>query len=217
MFVCMALITSIGFLIKFTLITGRESWKIYGENVDLLFWGMDRHQWGTIHLYIGLILLGLLILHIYLHCKMIVELYHQLIKSPRTRKISLCILLIVCILLLIAPFAVNPKVVEHTNGKGHRSTGQIYENEIKSNSVTYGKLQNKSNEQYTISGTAIEVKGYMTLEDVAQKYNIPVKIITNQLEIPSSALKEKLGKLRKVYGFKMTDIEKLISEYHESH
>ena len=48
----------------------------------------------------------------------------------------------------------------------------------------------------------------MTLNEIAQKYNVPVDIIINKLGIPKSALKvQKLGKLRKIYNFKMQDID----------
>lgn len=40
----MAAITGIGFLIQFTLISGQKRSLVYGENVELYFRGMDRHQ-----------------------------------------------------------------------------------------------------------------------------------------------------------------------------
>ncbi len=43
MFLLMMAIGGIGFLIKFILIPGSARWIRYGENVELYFWGMDRH------------------------------------------------------------------------------------------------------------------------------------------------------------------------------
>ena len=111
MFICMTLIVSIGFLMKFTLIPGKERWEIYGKKVDLLLFGMDRHQWGTIHLYIGFILIVLLVLHIFLNWKMIVTLYNKLITAPKTRKVCFWILIVLSIFLMVSPFIVSPKVV----------------------------------------------------------------------------------------------------------
>jgi hypothetical protein len=45
--VCMAAITGIGLLMKNVLVPGYKRWDIYGRNVELYFWGLDRHQWGT--------------------------------------------------------------------------------------------------------------------------------------------------------------------------
>ena len=220
MFICMMLVASIGFLIKFTLIPGREAWEIYGRNVDLFLFGMDRHQWGTLHLYIGFTLLGLLILHIYLHWKMIVALYRQLITSPKVRKIGCWIFIVVSIFLMVFPFLVNPNLVDREPGKGYHRRSEIYEDQTQSAiEKTEDKLQSsKPHDKYTLSGITIEVKGYMTLYEVAQRYNVPVDIIINKLGIPKSALNvQKLGKLRKMYDFKMQDIERIIYEYHKFH
>jgi len=211
MFVCMMLITSIGFLIKFTLIPGREAREIYGRNVDLFLFGMDRHQWGTIHLYIGFILLGLLILHIYLHWKMIVALYRKLMPSSKIRKIGCWIFVAVSIFLMVFPFLVNPKVVDREPGKGYHGGSKIYEEQ------TQSAIKKPEDKLQSLSGIAIEAKGYMTLNEVAQKYNVPVDIIINKIGIPKSALNvQKLGKLRKMYNFKMQDIDRIIYEYHKS-
>ncbi|MDD2549271.1 MAG: hypothetical protein PHD00_04150, partial [Bacteroidales bacterium] len=40
----------IGFLIKYTLLSGEKRNLLYGKNVNLELLGLDRHQWGTIHL-----------------------------------------------------------------------------------------------------------------------------------------------------------------------
>ena len=217
MFICMMLVVSIGFLIKFTLIPGREAREIYGRNVDLFLFGMDRHQWGTIHLYIGFTLLGLLVLHILLHWKMIVALYRQLIPSPKIRKRVCWIFVVVSIFLMVFPFLVNPKVVDRGSGKGYHGGSKIYKGQTQSPiKKTEDKPQSKHHDNHTLSGIAIEVKGYMTLNEIAQKYNVPVDIIINKLGIPKSALKvQKLGKLRKIYNFKMQDIDRIIYEYYK--
>ena len=75
MFICMILLASIGFLIKYTLSTGREAWQLFGKNVELSMLGLNRHVWGDIHLYIAFVLLGLFLLHILMHWKMIKALF----------------------------------------------------------------------------------------------------------------------------------------------
>tara|TARA_R110002033_G_scaffold38827_3_gene78300 strand:+ start:2890 stop:3105 length:216 start_codon:yes stop_codon:yes gene_type:complete len=51
----MSAVVGIGFLIKYTLISGKERNVIYGKNVELSLFGMDRHEWGYIHLVIAFV------------------------------------------------------------------------------------------------------------------------------------------------------------------
>jgi len=119
---CLAAITGIGLLIKFVLVPGSQRWEIYGQNVSLFFVELDRHQWGTIHFIIGLIFLGLLVLHVVLHWQMIVSIYHKLIPNSFARWITALILLVVTIFLFAFPYFVKPQVIKQGHGKSH---GQI--------------------------------------------------------------------------------------------
>ena len=116
---CLAAIAGIGFLIKYVLVPGYQRWEIYGRNVSLFFWRLDRHQWGTIHYIIGIVFLALLVLHIVLHWQMIVGIYRRLIPNRFARWITALILLVVTVLLLAFPYLVKPEVVEQGGGQGH--------------------------------------------------------------------------------------------------
>jgi len=113
---CMAGITGIGLLMKNVLVPGYKSWDIYGRKVELYFWGLDRHQWGTIHFIIGLVFLGLVILHIVLHWSMIVGIYRKLIPNVTARWMTAIILLVLTIVLAFFSYTVRPDVHEG----GHR-------------------------------------------------------------------------------------------------
>ena len=82
---CLAAIAGIGLLIKYVLVPGHQRWEIYGRNVSLFLWGLDRHQWGTIHFIIGLVFLSLLVLHVVLHWSMVVGVYRRLIPNRFAR------------------------------------------------------------------------------------------------------------------------------------
>ena len=114
----LAAIVGIGFLIKYVLVPGYQRWEIYGRNVSLFLWGLDRHQWGTIHFIIGLVILGLLVLHVVLHWQMIVGIYRGLIPNRFARWITALILLGATILLFAFPYFVQPEVIEQGKGKG---------------------------------------------------------------------------------------------------
>lgn len=77
----------IGLLVKFVLLPGKDTWAGYGRKVELFLFGMDRHQWGTIHMIIAFVFLGLAMLHIILHWKMILALYPRLIGCRVARRI----------------------------------------------------------------------------------------------------------------------------------
>ena len=116
MLLCMAAIAGIALLIKFVLVPGYQRWEIYGRNVELLFWGLDRHRWGTVHLYIGLIFIALLVFHIVLHWASVVAIFCKLIPNPLTRKVVAVALILITALLLAFPCFVKPEVLDGLPG-----------------------------------------------------------------------------------------------------
>jgi hypothetical protein len=122
MTLCMSTIIGTGFLIKYTLIPGQERWEVYGRNVELYLFGMDRHQWGMLHLILGFILLGLLVAHIILHWKVITNVYKRIIKEPLTKKTIAIVFMLLCVLLIVIPFFVEPEIETIKKGNGRRVT-----------------------------------------------------------------------------------------------
>lgn len=115
---CIAALAGIGFLMKYVLIPGYQRWEIYDRNVELFFWGMDRHDWGTIHFAIALTFIGLIILHVVLHWGIIVGIYCNLIPSRLARCIITVILILLTVLLFIFPYFVKPELQERSPGRG---------------------------------------------------------------------------------------------------
>ena len=120
MFLCMTAIAGLGFLMKYVLLPGRESTIKYGRRVDLYLLGLDRHDWGAIHLYLGFSLLTLLVLHILLHWNIIPGLFAKLVVSARGRwKLALVYTALAAALLLF-PFLISPEVKDGDAGQGRR-------------------------------------------------------------------------------------------------
>jgi hypothetical protein len=97
MLVVIMAIAGIGFLIKFILIPGKDRWLVYGANVELYWLGLGRHEWGTIHLWLGYTLLILLVLHMAVHVKWIISTYkrtvtHSVLKTPAHSCLFYCAL-----------------------------------------------------------------------------------------------------------------------------
>jgi heme/copper-type cytochrome/quinol oxidase subunit 2 len=190
MFLCMSAMVGIGFLMKYVLIIGQERWVEYGRNVDLLFWGMNRHEWGDIHLYLGFTLLALLILHIILHWHLIPGLYRRLIENSQARVIWAWIFVAICLVLISFSVVVTPKLKEIETGEG-----RVHE----------------------LHDSSIEVKGSMTLQQVSRQFDIPTGVLKEELNLPASTPDTaKLGRLRRTYRFTMSEVERIIVKHQKS-
>lgn len=112
MFLVMMALAGLGLLIKYVLIPGREAWAKYGRKMELTWLELDRHAWGEVHLYLAFLLLGLLVLHIILHWKMILGLLARFISQPAPRLGVASVFLVVSMALLALPLLVTPEVNE---------------------------------------------------------------------------------------------------------
>ena len=228
MFVLMGIIAGLGLLIKYVLLSGTERWIKYGRSVDLTFWGLDRHEWGKIHLILAITLVVFLILHIIFHWKMTISLYKKLISNRSIRIFCALAFSLITLVLICFPFFIHVEIHEMASGKERykSSVENAYKKEEKVNKkselVTIKEHFdiNKSNEEkiehehHHNIDPSIEVKGYMTLSEISRKYNIPEEFIKKELKLPLGVSgSEQLGHLRKQYGFKMSEIELIISNY----
>lgn len=206
-------VAGIGFLIKYLLIPGFQRNLIYGSNADLEFLVLTRHQWGTVHLILGIVFLVLLIIHIVLHWKMITCIFQRLIPH-KTIRIAFTVLLTGLGLFLFSfPLLVKPEVIQreslHQN-QGKRNNIALTPDTLNIDNPKHPtskvKHKNTLTEQY-------EVQGSMTLQYVADKYNIPVNTLASELKIPKNLAGEKLGRLKKQYNFTMDNVRNRISSY----
>jgi hypothetical protein len=238
----MAAIAGIGLLMKYVLIPGHDRWIKYGENVELYFFNMDRHEWGAIHLVIAFVLLGLLLLHTILHWKLILSLFRKLVSGTLARKLVTSIFVFTSALLFLFAFFVKPEIGEIIQGQGRLVTDEniisdteitdIHDNKaaIKDDDVVAKYSKNKSitenddsvisketedsHERHNRSDTDIEIRGYMTIGEVSLANDVPSNYIKKKLNIPESVSdNQRLGLLKRDYGFRMSDIEKIINEY----
>jgi len=115
-------ISGIGFLMEYTLIPGSERRAVYGSNVDLYFWDLDRHEWGEIHLILGYIFIGLSLLHIALHWKAVVHGFNRFFKQKPLRLFIALLLILICALIMILPIIAEPEVGEGQEKDGHHTS-----------------------------------------------------------------------------------------------
>ncbi len=113
----------IGFLIEYVLVPGSQRLAIYGRQVELSWLGLERHDWGTVHLVIGFTVLALLALHIILHWERIVAMYRRLIGGSTLRRVVGTLFAVLCAALILSFLFVTPEV-EEARGGGHGGAGR---------------------------------------------------------------------------------------------
>ena len=114
----LAAIAGIGLLVKYVLVPGFREWEIYGRNVDLRLWGLDRHEWGAVHYYLGLALLALLVVHVVLHWGIIISILRKLIPNRIARRVVGGTLVVLAVLLMTFSFFVKLEIQEIGKGLG---------------------------------------------------------------------------------------------------
>jgi len=117
----LAAIAGLGFLINWVLIPGEQRPAVYGSRPDLYWLGWDRHQWGDVHLVLGIALLALTVLHVALHWSQVVGIWRRMVGS-RVARVALAVVLLVLIAaLMVLPALVTPEVVPggHGGAGGH--------------------------------------------------------------------------------------------------
>lgn len=224
--ILMAAIMGIGFLLKFRLLSGHEKWEKYGANLDTTLFGLDRHQWGTIHLILGLTLFVVLVLHIWFHWNMIICIFRKLIKNKGPRIIFTIVLCLLTLFFLVAPFVFNIEIedIREKQGyyKSHLQEKNIDTNSKKGNALNkendkspkLKKIRNKKNQK---ASPEIEIKGFMSIADISKKFNIPTDKIKKHLGIPQSTPDSKrLGNLRKTYNFEMSKLRDFVKKNSEN-
>lgn len=223
MFIIMITIAGVGFLIRYVLIPGFKRNDIYGRNVELYYLGLDRHQWGTIHLILGFVLLFLLLLHIIFHWKQIIGLFKIMVSSRALRFILSMLIVLFTIIFGILPLYITPEVRQgvshHTNNNqtdnGSQNRLRQHDNQVAAQPIveqpqkvipTAGKQENRKQANHS----DVEIFGYMTINEVAEKYNVSAQDLAKSINIPVGNNDKKLGRLKKQYNFQLSEIRNYI-------
>lgn len=245
MFLCMMAIAGIGFLMKYVLISGVERWEKYGRNFDMFFFGLDRHEWGKIHLIIAFVLLGLLLLHLFLNWKILLGMFGKFIPQKMWRRILTTIFIIISIFLVFSFLIINPEIQELEQGRGRqRNINTYFEITEPSEKAVKEEIKEPKKEiqprikdqEYKVTEQIIEtpdthdssiqthdhqeslldIRGFMTILEVSEKHNVPVDYLKQQLGIPESVSNSRaLGQLRRIYDFRMSDVKTIIEKYNK--
>jgi hypothetical protein len=223
MFILMMALIGVGLLTKYVLLTGQKKWDQFGNNFEFSWLGLDRQGWNDIHFTLGLILAGLLVLHIILHWKLITGIYKGLIKSRAIRIFIGWFILILSIILVFFFYLVEPVVEDSEVHFKNRNTEVNLQNfydevipaeEVKNTPRIEKTTAKPVEEIHHERNPNIEVIGSMTLGEIYSQYSVPANYIKKELNIPiSTSNNERLGRLRRSHGFTMSDVEGIIDLY----
>jgi hypothetical protein len=183
-FTAFVLLTTSGVLMRYVLPPGSGHFT--------MVWGLDRHEWGSLHFWLAIVLLAALTLHVYLHWRWIVTVVRGRPREGSGARIGLGIVgLLALLALALAPF-VSP--VERT-GTNLRPRGPHSE-EMESRGA---------------------IRGFMTLREVEQATGVPADSIARALGLPADLSPgQRLGRLGRTYGFTMQDVRRIVEEHQQS-
>ena len=154
-------------------------------------WRMDRHQWGQIHFWIAVVLMGTVALHLLLHWSWVVCMVRGRPGKASQIRVALAVVgVLVLAGLMVAPFFAQ---VEQT-----------------------GKPPHKMQSSEASTSPELQVNGSMTLREVEEQTGVPATVILRELGLPVDLpTDEQLGRLRKKHGFEMHDIREIVQKHHE--
>ena len=152
-------------------------------------WGMDRHEWGQIHFWLAVFLLVSLGLHLVLHWRWVV----CMVKGRPSEGSGFRVALAVVGVLALAGLAGAPFIgpVEQTGEPARR--------------LRFTEPDDRA---------ADRIGGSMTLREIEQRVGVPAAVILRELGLPPDVpTDERLGKLRKQYGFNIRDIRAIARKH----
>ncbi|MEN6448920.1 MAG: DUF4405 domain-containing protein [Thermoguttaceae bacterium] len=154
-------------------------------------WGMDRHGWGHVHAVIALVLLVVLALHLLLHWRWIVAVVRGRPREGSGMRVGLAVVAVLALAgLAVAPFFGE---VQQGGQPPHRL---------------------RDADQPKTPATAID--GTMTLDEVQRQTGVPAAVILRELGLPKDApTDQRLGKLRKQYGFDLHRVREIVEKHRE--
>ncbi|MGV7222214.1 MAG: DUF4405 domain-containing protein [Nitrospinales bacterium] len=228
-------LTSTGLMIRFILPPFQGGRGKYTS--PMMLWGLDRHQWGEIHFWISIGLMAVLVFHLFLHWRWIISVVCN--KSSEGSGIRAVLGLSSFIALLIvaaSPFFVSVEEAPRhrmERGKGHmpklkpkptlsvqqetpnaldRDLQRKDENLPDKRPAPEEKEEEHKNSQGH-SSLEIDIRGNMTLQEVENAFGVPVSVILEKLSLPpDTAPHERLGRLQRQFGFKMSQARKVAKE-----
>ena len=206
--VALAFLASTGALIRYVLPAGSGHTRV--------LWGLDRHGWGHVHFWIAIAFCVAMVVHLVLHWGWITCVVRWDTRGrSKGRAVLALIALIALLALAAAPFFGTVEEVEEgwRGGRGGEREGRAREYE--GGPVEYeSRISEHESGDAEHRGEDRTIHGSMTLRDVQELTGVPVDHIITTLRLPADVPRdERLGRLRRSYGFEIDDVRRAVSGY----
>lgn len=177
------LLTATGVLVRYVLPPGS------GHSTTI--WSLDRHEWGSIHFWIAIAFLAVLVFHLFLHWRWIATLLSGRPREGSGARVALGTVGLAALLALaIAPF-LSP--MERAGGE--RGAPSTHASELEELGW---------------------IRGFTTLSEIQAATGVPAHYIIEELELPSDVeTDQRLGRLKTAYGFTIDDVRRAVDGYRQ--
>jgi hypothetical protein len=153
-------------------------------------WGLDRHEWGGIHFWVSVVFFSILALHLILHWRWIASVVTRRPHEGSGFRAALGVVGFATVLALAGAPLLAP--VERNTGEQGASSLSAHPYED------------------------VTIRGSMTLRDVEETTGVPAAYLVKALKLPDTLSKEeRLGSLKRQYGFEINDVREIVKTYRE--
>jgi hypothetical protein len=226
LFVCMGGLVAIGILMGFYLAEGPIQ-----AGKSKYFLGLHRHQWGKIHFYVSLIFVILMIVHLALNWSWIKGKARLLFKKYAAAMLGLVAIAPIAILALfwLTQTKNDPTFEFYGRGAGQNPKTSVRMAQTEPQERPLGERPRSGREAAPIKkgipeaensaqilhdddrvllpdGRKIIITGQSSLRQIERETGILARMIVDKLGLPPGvSLDENLGRLRRQYGFAITE------------
>jgi hypothetical protein len=205
----MVAMAATGLVIRYTLPPGSGGRE--GGRASTL-WGLSRHGWGDVHFWIAIGIAAMLLLHVFLHWQWVWKTVLRYFSSPTRFRQHLTpfaskvwgfgFFLLVAAVIAGFLWIAESSVLKVNAGRpvaGGLNAGQP---------PTLNGLADEHGEN------GADIRGSMTLGDVATQAGVEVNDIKKWLGIPTDvSSEERLGRLKREYGFELSDLRRILASH----
>ncbi len=187
-----------------------------GSGHTRALWGLDRHGWGHVHFWIAIAFCVAMVVHLVLHWGWITCVVRWDTRGRSKGRVVLALIAVIALLALaVAPFFGTVEEIEEGRRGGRVGEREGRAREYRGGSVEYegGSVEYEGGDAEH-RGEDHTIHGSMTLRDVQELTGVPVDHIITTLRLPADVPRdERLGRLRRSYGFEIDDVRQIISSY----